>query len=176
VTGLLGLVYSPCCVSTGRRERGSITRQVNSRPAHKTTSPYSGVSDVFDRSSIPMEDAMRVDLYPGDDVCSYACRLTRRCVIPDQPVRKHGQISVWCPRAGWSRTPVGPSRRLKQMTAGLAFTVTAGEWGDQEGGFSVGLMAPRKANGAARATSDESADFHAMESRGRVYGFQVHVM
>jgi hypothetical protein len=41
-----------------------------------------------------MEDAMRVDLYPADDVCSYACRLTRRCVIQDQPVRKHGQISV----------------------------------------------------------------------------------
>jgi hypothetical protein len=71
---------------------------------------------------------------------------------------------------------VGPSRRLKRTTSGLVFTVTAGEWGDQEGGFSVGLMAPRKANGAARATSEESADFHAMESHSRVYGFQLHVM
>jgi hypothetical protein len=37
-------------------------------------------------------------------------------------------------------------------------------------------MAPGKANGAARATSEEPADFHAMESRSRVYGFQLHVM
>ena len=36
----------------------------------------------------------------------------------------------------------------------------------------VGLMTPRKTNGAARATFDESADFHAMEKAAEFKDFE----